>query len=91
MVFQGKNKAFTTHVSAERTFIRGKREPCFEVEHYDSWNVDYLTVDYNNLIYTPIDSNILIIPSLELENKFQKKIKIHEAYIVELNLYDLKF
>lgn len=26
LVFLGKNKAFTTHVSAERTFIRGKRE-----------------------------------------------------------------
>lgn len=43
------------------------------MEYYDSWNVNYLTVDYNNPIYTPIDSNILIIPPLELENnKFQK-------------------
>lgn len=43
------------------------------MEYYDSWNVNYLTVDYNNPIYTPIDSNILIISPLELENnKFQK-------------------
>lgn len=49
------------YVSVERIFIRGKWEFCFEVEYYDSWNVDYLIVDYNNLIYIFIDLNILII------------------------------
>lgn len=61
------------------------------MEYYDSWNVNYLTVDYNNPIYTPIDSNILIISPLELENnKFQKN-QFHVANSFQFNYYDLKF
>lgn len=73
LVFHGKNRYFHFACMCRKNFIRGKRGPVYDMEYYNSWNVNHLTLDYNNPIYTPIDSNIPTISQLGLENnKFQK-------------------
>lgn len=49
LVFHGKNRYFHCACMRRKNFIRGKRGPVYDMEYYNCWNVNHLTLDYNNL------------------------------------------